>query len=295
MGNNIIDSTSEEYFHEVLNIQKSVHPSSSSDPLSGSPTPSSNPITESSSLSLTPLGDSDFLLEELATEIGLDDSIPLGVDDRFYDLEGDILYLEQLLNEYPNLDLPPKVIKENDFKQDETQMLKSSIEDPPDLELKDLPYNNPLSCIGTLGVRILFSLVHGFELLEMSSENGVNPPAPNPSHNSSFSLLSVLRRARLTSPNYMEWMRNLRFTQRYENKEYAYEMNQQLKEMFQAKARKECLDIVKSLMACKPKPGAFICDFVLEMKGYFDRLESLNMVFDAELSINIILSGLPAD
>ncbi|GJU74008.1 putative RNA-directed DNA polymerase [Tanacetum coccineum] len=31
------------------------------------------------------------------------------------------------------------------------------------------------------------------------------------------------------------------------------------------------------------------------MKGYFDRLESLNMVFDAELSINKILSGLPAD
>ncbi|GJZ91393.1 retrotransposon protein, putative, ty1-copia subclass [Tanacetum coccineum] len=48
-------------------------------------------------------------------------------------------------------------------------------------------------------------------------------------------------------------------------------------------------------MACKPKPGASICAFVLEMKGYFDILESLNMVFDAELSINIILSGLPAD
>ncbi|GKA91592.1 retrotransposon protein, putative, ty1-copia subclass [Tanacetum coccineum] len=65
--------------------------------------------------------------------------------------------------------------------------------------------------------------------------------------------------------------------------------------MFQAKASKECLDVVKSLMACKSKPGASICAFVLEMKGYFDRLESLNMVFDAELSINIILSGLPAD
>ncbi|GKC47655.1 retrotransposon protein, putative, ty1-copia subclass, partial [Tanacetum coccineum] len=48
-------------------------------------------------------------------------------------------------------------------------------------------------------------------------------------------------------------------------------------------------------MACKLKPEASICAFVLEMKGYFDRLESLNMVFDAELSINIILSGLPAD
>ncbi|GJR86940.1 retrotransposon protein, putative, ty1-copia subclass [Tanacetum coccineum] len=48
-------------------------------------------------------------------------------------------------------------------------------------------------------------------------------------------------------------------------------------------------------MACKPKPGASICAFVLEMKGYFDRLEYLNMVFDAELSINIMLSDLPAD
>ncbi|GJY92804.1 hypothetical protein Tco_0508586 [Tanacetum coccineum] len=76
---------------------------------------------------------------------------------------------------------------------------------------------------------------------------------------------------------------------------WAYEMNQQLKEIFQAKASKERLDVVKSLMACKPKPRASIYAFVLEMKGYFDRLESLNMMFDVELSINIILSGLPAD
>ncbi|GKC93202.1 retrotransposon protein, putative, ty1-copia subclass [Tanacetum coccineum] len=65
--------------------------------------------------------------------------------------------------------------------------------------------------------------------------------------------------------------------------------------MFQAKASKERIDVVKSLTACKPKPGASICAFVLEMKGYLDRLESLNMAFDAELSINMILSGLPAD
>nr|GEY03671.1 retrotransposon protein, putative, Ty1-copia subclass [Tanacetum cinerariifolium] len=70
-----------------------------------------------------------------------------------------------------------------------------------------------------------------------------------------------------------------------------YKMNQKLKEMFQAKASKECLDVVKSLMACKLKPRASICAFVLEMKGYFKRLEYLNMVFDTELSINIILSG----
>nr|GFD20778.1 hypothetical protein [Tanacetum cinerariifolium] len=60
-------------------------------------------------------------------------------------------------------------------------------------------------------------------------------------------------------------------------------------------ASKERLDDVKSLMAYESKPRAFICAFVLEIKGYFDRLESLNMVFDAELSINIIISGLPGD
>ncbi|GKD78896.1 retrotransposon protein, putative, ty1-copia subclass [Tanacetum coccineum] len=42
--------------------------------------------------------------------------------------------------------------------------------------------------------------------------------------------------------------------------------------MFQAKASKERIDVVKSLMACKPKPGASICAFILEMKGNFDSL-----------------------
>ncbi|GKC28889.1 retrotransposon protein, putative, ty1-copia subclass, partial [Tanacetum coccineum] len=146
----------------------------------------------------------------------------------------------------------------------------------------------------------------------MSSENGVITPAPNPSPNSSFSLLSVLGRERLTGPNYMDWMRNLRFTLRYENKEYVLDEqipiidNDSTQEEIEAhqkhyddankeKASKECLDVMKSLMACKPKRGASICAFILEIKGYFDRLESLNMAFDAKLSINMILSGLAAN
>ncbi|GJY92807.1 hypothetical protein Tco_0508589 [Tanacetum coccineum] len=104
-------------------------------------------------------------------------------------------------------------------------------------------------------------------------------------------------------------MRNVRFNLRYENKEYVLDeqiltinddSTQQEIEAHQKhdddankeKASKECLDVVKSLIACKQKPGASICAFVLEMKGYFDILESLNMVFDAELSINIIISGI---
>ncbi|GJV33401.1 hypothetical protein Tco_1393801 [Tanacetum coccineum] len=49
----IIDTTCEDHFHEVLNVQKSIHP------LSGSPTPS-DPVVASLSPFLTPFGDSDF-------------------------------------------------------------------------------------------------------------------------------------------------------------------------------------------------------------------------------------------
>nr|GEW76500.1 hypothetical protein [Tanacetum cinerariifolium] len=146
----------------------------------------------------------------------------------------------------------------------------------------------------------------------MSFKNGVNHPAPNPSTNSNFTLLSVLGRERLPGLNYMDWMRNLRFTLRYENKEYVLdekiptinddctheEIEAHQKHYDDAnkeKSSKERLDVVKSLVSCKPQPRASICAFILEMKGYFDRLKYLTMVFDAKLSINIILSGLPTD
>ena len=48
----------------------------------------------------------------------------------------------------------------------------------------------------------------------------VLPPPPPPPSNSNFALLSVLSRERLTGPNYIDWMRNLRLTLRYEDKEY---------------------------------------------------------------------------
>ncbi|GJT31029.1 retrotransposon protein, putative, ty1-copia subclass [Tanacetum coccineum] len=153
----------------------------------------------------------------------------------------------------------------------------------------------------------------------MSTENDVNLLAPNPAYSSNFSLLSVLGRERLIGPNYLDWMRNLRFTLRYENKEYVLDekipiidddstqeeieamMIQPKKILKLTKSTmmmqtmchascKERLDVVKSLMAFRPKPRASICAFVLEMKGYFDILEYLNMVFDTELSINIIVS-----
>ncbi|GJW66955.1 reverse transcriptase domain-containing protein [Tanacetum coccineum] len=104
---------------------------------SGSPTLTPDPMVESLSPFLTPFGDSNFLLEETDAFLSLDDSIPPGIDDGTYDSEGDILFLERLLNDDPTPDLPPisyPVCLINDAKK-----IKSSIDDPLDLNLKDLP------------------------------------------------------------------------------------------------------------------------------------------------------------
>ncbi|GJQ99812.1 hypothetical protein Tco_0522797 [Tanacetum coccineum] len=62
------------------------------------------------------------------------DSIPPGIDDADFDLEGDIHLLEELLNDDPSSPLPPK-----EFNFEELKTIKSSIDDPLELELKDLP------------------------------------------------------------------------------------------------------------------------------------------------------------
>ncbi|GJS08667.1 reverse transcriptase domain-containing protein [Tanacetum coccineum] len=91
----IIDTTCEDHFHEVLNVQKLIHP------LSDSPTPYFDPVVASLSPSLNPFGDSDFLLEDTDAFLALDDSIPPKIDNGIYDLEGDILFLEKLLIDDP--------------------------------------------------------------------------------------------------------------------------------------------------------------------------------------------------
>ncbi|GKD49964.1 hypothetical protein Tco_1278940, partial [Tanacetum coccineum] len=45
------------------------------------------------------------LFEELIVQFGLDDSIPIEIDDRYHESEGDILYFEQLLNEDTSSDV----------------------------------------------------------------------------------------------------------------------------------------------------------------------------------------------
>ncbi|GKC11424.1 reverse transcriptase domain-containing protein [Tanacetum coccineum] len=121
----VIDVTCEEYAQEVLGFSDSSK--------SGNPTPSLDPIITTSSPSLTPFEGGDFILEEIEACL-TSDSIPPGIDDADFDPEGDILLLEKLLNDDPSSPLPPK-----ELNFEELKIIKSSIDDPPELELKDLP------------------------------------------------------------------------------------------------------------------------------------------------------------
>nr|GEU63444.1 reverse transcriptase domain-containing protein [Tanacetum cinerariifolium] len=133
----VIDIAYEEYAQEVLDFKynsKSENPTLVSNPSFFEETKSEfckEPIVKSSSPTLTPFGESDFLLEEIEDFLK-DESIPMGIEDSFYDPEGDILYLEKLLNDDPS-QLPLM-----DLKQAEETKAKSSIEEPPELELKEL-------------------------------------------------------------------------------------------------------------------------------------------------------------
>ncbi|GKA24855.1 hypothetical protein Tco_0710888 [Tanacetum coccineum] len=126
----------EEYSQEVLGFSDVI--------ASGNPPPYYDPIVSTSSLTLTPFGDSDFILEEVDAFLVLkDDPTSLDVDNSYYDPKGDILLLEAFLNDDPSLPPPtqgnyfPEIQKE--LKVCEAKNDKSSIDEPPGVELKDLP------------------------------------------------------------------------------------------------------------------------------------------------------------
>nr|GEV43878.1 reverse transcriptase domain-containing protein [Tanacetum cinerariifolium] len=131
----VIDIACEEFVQNVLDFQ---YNSKSSNPtlVFYSLIPENDfckePIVKSSSPTLTPFRESDFFLKEIKDFLN-DDSIPTGIENSVFDPEGDILFLKKLLNEdtfqLPSMDL--KLAKETNT--------KSSVEEPPDLELKELP------------------------------------------------------------------------------------------------------------------------------------------------------------
>nr|GEU70947.1 reverse transcriptase domain-containing protein [Tanacetum cinerariifolium] len=108
-------------------------------------TPYFEPIVSNSSQNLTPFNESCFLLfEEADAFLAVDDEPILPEFDAiYYDPEGDILILEALLNS----DLEPPLPNQkhyfpeahNDLKVVEPKNNKSSNDEPPEVELKELP------------------------------------------------------------------------------------------------------------------------------------------------------------
>nr|GEY30019.1 reverse transcriptase domain-containing protein [Tanacetum cinerariifolium] len=108
----VIEMACEEYSQEVLGFSDVT--------TSGNPTPYDDPIVSTMSPTLTPFGDSDFLVfEEANAFLGLEDNPNSPkINPLYYDPERDILLLEANLN---------------------TKTVKSSVDEPPEVELKDLP------------------------------------------------------------------------------------------------------------------------------------------------------------
>ncbi|GJW71647.1 reverse transcriptase domain-containing protein [Tanacetum coccineum] len=129
-----IDIACEEYSQEVLGFSEVL--------ANGNSTPYFEPIVDTTSPTLTPFEGSDFILEEIEAELS-DTSYKSGIDDAECDPEKDILLLEAILNSEPLSPLPnhanyfPEVRKE--LKICEAKTDETSIDEPPEVELKDLP------------------------------------------------------------------------------------------------------------------------------------------------------------
>ncbi|GJZ82136.1 reverse transcriptase domain-containing protein [Tanacetum coccineum] len=114
-----------QYSQEVLGFSDNFE--------SGNPTPISEPFIAKSSPSLTPFEGGDFILEEIKAYLA-NDSVPPGIEDAEFNQEGDIRLIEEILNNDPYSPLPLK-----DLKCEELKSVKSSVGEPPKLELKELP------------------------------------------------------------------------------------------------------------------------------------------------------------
>nr|GFB55856.1 retrovirus-related Pol polyprotein [Tanacetum cinerariifolium] len=139
-------------------------------------------IVSNSSPTLTPFNESDFYLEEIEDCLN-NYSNPEEVEDSEFDMERDILILEVLLNRDPE-PLPnqkhyfPEA--HNDLKVIEPKNKKSSDDEPPKVELKELPPHLEYAFLGENNkwpviISKDLNVNEKSALLEVQSQRRVNP------------------------------------------------------------------------------------------------------------------------
>ncbi|KAK9008927.1 hypothetical protein V6N11_080403 [Hibiscus sabdariffa] len=73
----------------------------------------------------------------------------------------------------------------------------------------------------------------------------------------------------------------------------AYEMIQNLKEIYEGQARQERYETSKALFQCKMSEGSPVGAHVIKMMGYIQTLEKLGFALNNELAIDVVLQSLP--
>nr|GEU95556.1 reverse transcriptase domain-containing protein [Tanacetum cinerariifolium] len=163
-GRAVID-VFEEYSQEVLGFSDVI--------ASGNPTPYYDPIVSTTSLTLTQFENSDFLLEEVDAFLAIeDDPNSLKFYQPYLYPNGDILLLEAFLNDDPSLPPPnqgnylPEVCKE--LKICKAKYDKTSIDEPLEVELKDLPSHLKYAFLEGTFQRCMMAIFH--DMIEKTME-----------------------------------------------------------------------------------------------------------------------------
>ncbi|KAL4384143.1 hypothetical protein GQ457_15G023460 [Hibiscus cannabinus] len=73
----------------------------------------------------------------------------------------------------------------------------------------------------------------------------------------------------------------------------AYDMIQNLKDIYEGQAHQERYETSKALFQCKMSEGSLVGAHVIKMMGYIQTLEKLGFALNNELAIDVVLQSLP--
>ncbi|GKC98625.1 hypothetical protein Tco_1168900 [Tanacetum coccineum] len=130
---NRIDKADFDLEEEIRLVENLLYDNSSPRPPEELNLEIANTIFESLSPSPILVEDSDSLMEEINLFFAFDDSMPPGIEDDDYDSEGDIRFLEELLNNNDSLPLPENESSNLDHFNDPSPSRPPP--EPPDVEI----------------------------------------------------------------------------------------------------------------------------------------------------------------
>ena len=82
--------------------------------------------------------------------------------------------------------------------------------------------------------------------------------------------------------------------QRFYEDYWPYDINNDLVEKYHKRDRQEKYEVVKSFIACKIKERESMINHMQRMQRYLERLVRINVHFDEELAIDMVLNSLPS-